>query len=160
MVVKQKNKHILKTAQALLTAAHAPRRYWTYVVVIVIYLLNRKSSRVLNLETPLEALAHRVPLPFVLMLRREYLDVLTFIFTKTSVQNLIIVLYLAFFWVTKHLRNAIGVVIPLQDVFIPQRMSLFLNLKLFFLNKILILLFRGSYQVNRKIGKTSQALII
>ena len=68
MVVKQKNKHILKTAQALLTAAHAPRRYWTYVVVIVIYLLNRKSSRVLNLETPLEALAHRVPLPFILML--------------------------------------------------------------------------------------------
>lgn len=67
-IAERKNRHILETARALLTATHVPRRYWRDAVVPAVYLLNRNPSRVLNFETPLQVLAHRVPLPSVLML--------------------------------------------------------------------------------------------
>ena len=67
-VAEQKSRHILETARALLTAEHTPRCYWTDVVVTTVYLLNRMPSRVLDFETPLQVLAHYVPLPSILML--------------------------------------------------------------------------------------------
>ncbi|XP_059659238.1 uncharacterized protein LOC132306059 [Cornus florida] len=67
-VAERKSRHILETARAFLTAAHAPRRYWADVVGTAVYLLNQMPSRVLDFETPLQALAHHVSLPSVLML--------------------------------------------------------------------------------------------
>jgi hypothetical protein len=57
-----------ETTWALLTAANAPPRYWTDAVTTAVYLLNRMSSRVLNFNTPLQALAHHVSLLSILML--------------------------------------------------------------------------------------------
>lgn len=54
--------------RALLTTAHAPQRYWTNAVIAAVYLMNRMPSRMLNFETPLQALDHHVPLPSFLMI--------------------------------------------------------------------------------------------
>lgn len=67
-IAERKNRHILETARALLTAAHVPRRYWTDAVVTAVYLLNRMPSRVLTFNTPLQCLAHHTSLPSVWML--------------------------------------------------------------------------------------------
>ncbi|KAF5478513.1 hypothetical protein F2P56_005065 [Juglans regia] len=43
-VAERKNRHILEIARALLTAVHAPRRYWADAVGTAVYLLNRMPS--------------------------------------------------------------------------------------------------------------------
>lgn len=67
-VAERKNRHILEKVRALLTATHAPRWNWADAVGTAVYLLNQMPSRVLNFETPLQALAHHVSLSSVLML--------------------------------------------------------------------------------------------
>ena len=60
--------HILEIARALLITANAPQRYWIDAVAMAVYLLNRMPSKELNFKTLLQALAHHVNLPSILLL--------------------------------------------------------------------------------------------
>ena len=66
--VERKNRHILETAHALLINAHVPNRYWSDVVAIVVHLLNRMPTKVLQFQTPVKVLSDHVSLPNVLMI--------------------------------------------------------------------------------------------
>lgn len=67
-VAKQKNRHILETARALLHGTYVPNCYWPDAVSTAVYLLNRMPSKVLNFKTPLQVLSSHVALPPTLML--------------------------------------------------------------------------------------------
>ena len=67
-IVERKNRHVLETARALLFGGHAPTRFWVNTVTIVVYLLNRMPSKVLDFQTPLQPLSGYTPVPAILML--------------------------------------------------------------------------------------------
>ena len=61
-VVESKNKHLLKTAQALLFQMHVPKLFWANAVSTACFLINRMSSLVLNWATPYHQLFPNNPL--------------------------------------------------------------------------------------------------
>ena len=67
-VAKRKNRLILETARALLLRAHVLSRYWDDAIAMVVYLLNRMPSKVLQFKTPLQVLSEHVSLPTILLL--------------------------------------------------------------------------------------------
>ncbi|CAL2271870.1 unnamed protein product [Prunus armeniaca] len=67
-VAEQKNRHLLKTARALLIGAHVSRHHWDAAIVIVVHLINRIPSSVLTFKTLLQVLVQHGPLPTVLVL--------------------------------------------------------------------------------------------
>ena len=50
---ERKNRHILKTARALLIESHVSQRFWDNSVTTAIHLLNWMPSKVLNFQTSL-----------------------------------------------------------------------------------------------------------
>ena len=145
-VAEPENRHILETTRALLIAANAPQHFWTDAVATAVYLLNRMPSRVLDFETPLEALAHYVPLPSILMLPPRIFGCVVYVHLhknqRTKLDPCVVV---AFFWGMQHIRKVIDAMTQLPSIFIPRWMSLFLSQKRFFQNQKLILLFRASH---------------
>lgn len=67
-VAECKNRHILEVARTLLIGASVPKQFWADAVIHAIYLMNRMPSRTLDFHTPLEALAHHVPLSSIVNL--------------------------------------------------------------------------------------------
>ncbi|KAL6320551.1 hypothetical protein AAG906_007630 [Vitis piasezkii] len=67
-IVERKNRHVLETARALLVGAHAPTRFWADAVTTAVHLLNRMPSKVLDFQTPLQALSGYTAVPAILML--------------------------------------------------------------------------------------------
>ncbi|RVW32439.1 Retrovirus-related Pol polyprotein from transposon TNT 1-94 [Vitis vinifera] len=67
-IVERKNRHVLETARALLVGAHAPTRFWADAVTTAVHLLNRMPSKVLDFQTPLQALSGYIAVPAILML--------------------------------------------------------------------------------------------
>ncbi|RVW39621.1 Retrovirus-related Pol polyprotein from transposon TNT 1-94 [Vitis vinifera] len=67
-IVERKNRHVLETARALLVGAHAPTRFWADVITTAVHLLNRMLSKVLDFQTPLQALSGYTAVPAILML--------------------------------------------------------------------------------------------
>ncbi|RVW24902.1 Retrovirus-related Pol polyprotein from transposon TNT 1-94 [Vitis vinifera] len=67
-IVERKNRHVLETARALLIGAHAPTRFWADAVTTAVHLLNRMPSKVLDFQTPLQALSGYTAVPAILML--------------------------------------------------------------------------------------------
>ena len=78
-IVERKNWHILETARALLLGTHVPSCHWDDAIVVVVYLLNRMSSKVLNFKTPLQVLSTHFPLPSVLMLPSRVFGCVVFV---------------------------------------------------------------------------------
>ncbi|RVW42603.1 Retrovirus-related Pol polyprotein from transposon TNT 1-94 [Vitis vinifera] len=67
-IVERKNRHVLETARALLVGAHAPTRFWADAVTTIVHLLNRMPYKVLDFQTPLQALSGYTTVPAILML--------------------------------------------------------------------------------------------
>jgi hypothetical protein len=53
-IAERKNRHLLEVARALLFSTKVPKYLWGEAVLTTSHLINRMSSRVLNLKTPLE----------------------------------------------------------------------------------------------------------
>lgn len=73
------NKKTSETAQASLLGTHVPRFSWDEVVVSLVYLVNRMSSKVLDFQTPLQALSRFALLPFILMLPPRAFECVAFV---------------------------------------------------------------------------------
>ena len=121
-VAEKKNRHILETTWALLTAANAPLRFWTDVVTTAVYLLNRMSSRVLNFNTPLQALAHHVPLPSILMLPPKIIWMRSLCPSSQKSKNFIHMQSAAYSQAIHNIRRATDAMILQQDAFTSQWM--------------------------------------
>ena len=67
-ITERKNRHILKTARALLFGANVPTHFWTDGVITAVHLINRMPSKALEFQTPLQALSTAISLPTTLML--------------------------------------------------------------------------------------------
>lgn len=62
------NGNTSETARASFLGAHVARFSWDEAVVSVVYLVNQMPSKVLDFQTPLQALSRFALLPFILML--------------------------------------------------------------------------------------------
>ena len=102
-----------------------PRNYWDDAVVTAIYLMNRMPYKVLDFQTPIQALSKCGLL--------VSLDVLPlFISIKINVLSLIHVLFVVFFWNMLNIkRDAVVTILPLGALMLLW-MSLSWSLKLFF----------------------------
>ena len=67
-IAERKNRHILKVARDLCFTMHVPKRFWVDVVMIVIFLINQMSARVIGCQTPLRMLSRLHSIPSVLNL--------------------------------------------------------------------------------------------
>ena len=61
-VAKRQNRHLLKTARALLFQMQVLKHFWVDAISITRFLINRMSSSVLNLDTPYHVLFPNKPL--------------------------------------------------------------------------------------------------
>ena len=55
-LAERKHRHLIETTITLLQHAHIPFSFWTYVVHIASYLINRMPSTVLDNKSPFEVL--------------------------------------------------------------------------------------------------------
>ena len=58
---------------------HVPPQYWSDAVSIVVHLLNRLPSKVLNFKTPLQVLASHLSLPTTLMFPPKVFGCVTYV---------------------------------------------------------------------------------
>jgi hypothetical protein len=58
---ERKHRHIVAIGLSLLALAFMPLKFWDEAFTIVVYLINRTPSKVINHETPLERLFHVKP---------------------------------------------------------------------------------------------------
>ena len=61
-VVERKNRHLLKTARALLFQMHVPKHFWADVIFVACFLINRMPPLVLNWDTPYHIIFPSKPL--------------------------------------------------------------------------------------------------
>ncbi|KAE8678215.1 putative zinc metalloprotease EGY1 [Hibiscus syriacus] len=60
-VVEQKNRHIIELALVLLAQTSMPIKFWTYAAMMVVHLINRLPTKVLQGFSPYESLFHKQP---------------------------------------------------------------------------------------------------
>ena len=56
-VAKRKNRHILEVAWALSFNIHVLKWFWAEAVMIIVFLINQMSARIINFQTPLRMLS-------------------------------------------------------------------------------------------------------
>jgi len=59
--VERKHQHILNITRALLFQSYLPKNFWSYVVVHVVFIMNRVPSPILNNQTPHFLLHNQTP---------------------------------------------------------------------------------------------------
>ncbi|KAL0544016.1 hypothetical protein IC582_019127 [Cucumis melo] len=60
-VAERKNRHLLKVARSLMLSTSLPSYLWGDAILTAAHLINRMSSRILHLQTPLECLKESYP---------------------------------------------------------------------------------------------------
>ncbi|KAA0040720.1 Retrovirus-related Pol polyprotein from transposon TNT 1-94 [Cucumis melo var. makuwa] len=60
-VVERKNRHLLEVARSLMLSTSLPSYIWGDAILTVAHLINRMTSRILHLQTPLECLKESYP---------------------------------------------------------------------------------------------------
>ncbi|MGV7343151.1 hypothetical protein PJI17_31120, partial [Mycobacterium kansasii] len=51
-MAERKNRHIVETANTLMTAMSVPRSFWAEAMLHSVYLINRMPTKVLNSKSP------------------------------------------------------------------------------------------------------------
>lgn len=59
--VERRHQHILNVSRALMFQSKLPKKFWSYVVLHVVYLINRISTKILNNKSSYEVLYNEVP---------------------------------------------------------------------------------------------------
>lgn len=80
-MVERKNRHILGTTKAIMFQMNVPKKYWSHSVLTAKYLINRLSSRITDLKSPLKVLSNkkhdishlRVFVVFVMFTNKQYI---------------------------------------------------------------------------------------
>jgi IS30 family transposase len=57
---ERKHRHIMEVSLALLAHSSMPLKFWDGAFLVVVYLINRTPSKVINYETPLDQFTHMV----------------------------------------------------------------------------------------------------
>lgn len=65
-VAERKNHHLLEVTRSLLIDQHVPHYLWGEALYSAVYLINRVPSRIVQFQTPLEALTSHHEVPSVL----------------------------------------------------------------------------------------------
>lgn len=67
-VADMKNRNILENAKSLLLENNVLQMFWDNAVTMVVYLINRTPSKVINFKTPLKVLSTYTIIPSILNL--------------------------------------------------------------------------------------------
>ena len=62
-VAEQKKRHLLEVAHSLMISTSLPSYLWGDAILTATHLINRMSSRILHLQTPLDCLKESYPSP-------------------------------------------------------------------------------------------------
>jgi len=60
-IFERKNRDLLEKTRAIILQMNVPKHFWSYGILIAVYLINRLPSRVLEFKSPLEVLQNKVP---------------------------------------------------------------------------------------------------